>query len=110
MRSARSYGGPGDAIYHKPKRCRMEGSRIWRMCFRWLRKDEGQGLTEYALILFAVALAVIATLTLLGGNVTDSLNDAADSFSSRGGGGQGPPAGRGPPPGRGAPAGRGAGR
>ncbi len=70
--------------------------------FRGLRKDEGQGLTGYALIIALVALAVIAALALLGENLTDSLSDSTDSLSGRGG--------RGPPPGRGAPAGRGGGR
>ena len=34
-----------------------------------LREKEGQGLVEYALILFLVAVAVVAGLTLFGGSV-----------------------------------------
>ena len=36
--------------------------RLWR-------KEEGQGLVEYALIIALVSIAVIAALTLLGGGV-----------------------------------------
>lgn len=45
-----------------------------------LKREEGQGLVEYALIIFLVAIAVITALTLLGtqvstifGNITTSL-------------------------------------
>ncbi len=62
--------------------------------FRGLRKDEGQGLTGYALIIALVALAVIAALALLGENLTDSLSDSTDSLSGRGG--RGPPQDEGP--------------
>lgn len=33
--------------------------------------EEGQGLVEYALILALVAVVVIATLTLIGGNIKE---------------------------------------
>lgn len=49
----------------------------------FLKRDEGQGLVEYALVLVLVAVVVIAILTLLGpqiGNVfsriTNGLNGA----------------------------------
>ncbi|NPV07434.1 MAG: Flp family type IVb pilin [Anaerolineae bacterium] len=51
---------------------------------RPFRRQEGQGLVEYALILVLVALVVIAALILLGnriggvfGTVNDSLDPAA---------------------------------
>ena len=34
-----------------------------------LRKDKGQGLTEYALIIALVAIVAVAALTLLGGQI-----------------------------------------
>ncbi len=37
--------------------------------FAKLRKEEGQGLVEYALILFLIAIVVIGALTTLGLNV-----------------------------------------
>ncbi|MEJ5241067.1 MAG: Flp family type IVb pilin [Anaerolineales bacterium] len=42
------------------------------------RKEKGQGLVEYALILVLVAIVVIAVLTFLGpiiGNVFSRVND-----------------------------------
>ena len=33
---------------------------------RWLVREEGQGLVEYGLIIFLVAIVVIAILVLLG--------------------------------------------
>jgi len=38
-----------------------------KACRRFLRGEEGQGMVEYGLIIALVALAVIATLILLGG-------------------------------------------
>jgi pilus assembly protein Flp/PilA len=46
---------------------------------RCLREENGQGLTEYALILALIAIIAIAALTLLGGNVTDVLSTVAAS-------------------------------
>ena len=46
-----------------------------------LRRQEGQGLVEYALILVLVALVLIAALVLLGGrlqNVFGSINTQLD--------------------------------
>jgi pilus assembly protein Flp/PilA len=42
-------------------------------------EEEGQGLTEYALILALIAVIAIAALTLLGGSVTDELSTVASS-------------------------------
>ncbi len=42
--------------------------------------EDGQGLTEYALILALIAVVAIAALTLLGGKVTDVLNTIASSL------------------------------
>jgi pilus assembly protein Flp/PilA len=46
---------------------------------RRLMEEDGQGLTEYALILALIAIVAIAALTLLGGNVTDVLSTVANS-------------------------------
>ena len=44
-----------------------------------IRADNGQGLTEYALLMLMVAMVVIAILTLFGGALTNAfttiLND-----------------------------------
>lgn len=38
---------------------------------------DGQGYAEYALILASVAIAAIAALSTLGGNITSALNNVA---------------------------------
>ena len=46
--------------------------------FNWLKvelqKEEGQGLVEYALIIVLVAVAVIATLSVLAGGVQSAFS------------------------------------
>jgi Flp pilus assembly pilin Flp len=42
-----------------------------------LRREEGQGLTEYALILVFVSVVAIVALKLLGNNITSVLNEVA---------------------------------
>jgi pilus assembly protein Flp/PilA len=42
--------------------------------------EEGQGLTEYALILALIAIVAIAALTLLGGKITSALSTVANSI------------------------------
>jgi pilus assembly protein Flp/PilA len=52
------------------------------------KKEKGQGLVEYALILVLVAIVVIAVLMLLGpiiGNVFSTVNDSLSSVSGGGG-------------------------
>ena len=51
----------------------------------FLKKEKGQGLVEYALILVLVAIVVIAVLMLLGpiiGNVFSTINSSLVSFGS----------------------------
>lgn len=50
------------------------------MLARVFDEEEGQGLTEYALILALIAVIAIAALTLLGGKVTSVLSTAANSI------------------------------
>lgn len=45
-----------------------------------LRRDEGQALVEYALILFLIALVSIAVLSVLGAKVTSVLQSVVDGF------------------------------
>ena len=47
---------------------------------RAFEDEDGQGLTEYALILALIAVIAIAALTFLGGQVTDTLSTAANSL------------------------------
>ena len=50
------------------------------MFARAMDEEEGQGLTEYALILALIAVIAIAALTFLGGQVTKTLSTAANSL------------------------------
>jgi pilus assembly protein Flp/PilA len=45
-----------------------------------LRRDEGQALVEYALILFLISVVSIAVLTALGGKVKTTLQSVVDSM------------------------------
>ena len=47
--------------------------------------ESGQGLVEYALILFLVALAVILALRLIGARTANVLNNVADSLDNSSG-------------------------
>lgn len=44
-----------------------------------LRGEEGQGMVEYGLIIALVAIAVIATLILLGGNLNNLFTSVANA-------------------------------
>jgi pilus assembly protein Flp/PilA len=44
---------------------------------RALRNEEGQGLAEYALILFLVAIVAVLALTFLGVSITSILSSVA---------------------------------
>jgi len=48
---------------------------------RAMSEEEGQGLTEYALILALIAIIAIAALELLGGKVTSALSTVATSMT-----------------------------
>jgi Flp pilus assembly pilin Flp len=45
-----------------------------------IRREEGQGLAEYALILFFIAVVAVASLTLLGGKISLLLSEVATSL------------------------------
>ncbi len=43
-------------------------------------REEGQTMAEYAVILTVIAVAVLAALTLLSGNISKVLNQIADTI------------------------------
>ncbi len=47
--------------------------------FSRLRRDEGQALVEYGLILALVAVVVVGVLVFLGHSVNNTLNTVANS-------------------------------
>lgn len=51
---------------------------------QWRQDQSGQALTEYALILAVIAIAVVAVMTLLGDQITDVFNSVLEAL---GGGG-----------------------
>lgn len=53
--------------------------------WRSLRRRDGQGLVEYALILVLVAIVVIGVLTLLGNSIRTAFQDIVNTL----GGGNG---------------------
>jgi pilus assembly protein Flp/PilA len=60
------------------------------------KKQKGQGLVEYALILVLVAVVVIAVLLVMGptiGNIFTKINSGVANQTGGGGGGNPPPAG-----------------
>lgn len=52
-----------------------------RLVTQELRREEGQGLTEYALILVFVAIVATAVLILLGGKISSVLSRVVGSFT-----------------------------
>jgi pilus assembly protein Flp/PilA len=45
------------------------------------KREEGQGLVEYALILVLVSIVAIGALTAIGANVTNVLQSVAQTLS-----------------------------
>jgi pilus assembly protein Flp/PilA len=48
------------------------------MTMRFLSRDEGQGLVEYALILVLVAIVVLVILALLGDVLAEFVNNVVE--------------------------------
>ncbi len=46
---------------------------MFKKILRAIRKDEGQGLAEYGLILSLIAASAVATLTALGTGINNTL-------------------------------------
>ena len=47
---------------------------------RVIHEEDGQGLTEYAMILALIAVLTLAALTFLGGSVSNEMGTAARSL------------------------------
>ncbi|MDB5056100.1 MAG: hypothetical protein JWM44_4150 [Bacilli bacterium] len=48
-----------------------------------LIEEKGQGMTEYGLVLGLIAVAVVATLVALRGEITQIFTDALNTVKSR---------------------------
>ena len=62
--------------FHKKEKA-MSVSRFFRNCSRFIRREEGQTLSEYALILVLIAVVAIVAIALLGNQITAVLNSIA---------------------------------
>lgn len=51
------------------------------------RREEGQGMAEYAVILAVIAVVVAGVLVLLAGGIKEALNDVKAIFDNPTGGG-----------------------
>ena len=47
----------------------------------WMRREEGQDLTEYALIIALIVIACVAAVTLLGTNISGVMDNVATTLS-----------------------------
>ena len=57
---------------------------LWMQIRSWLRREEGQDLSEYALLLFLIVIAAVAAVTLLGSTISGVLQDVADALGFTG--------------------------
>ena len=49
--------------------------------WNWMRTEEGQDLTEYALIIALIVIACVAAVTLLGENISSVMNAVATTLA-----------------------------
>ena len=54
---------------------------------RTLKREDGQDLAEYALLIALIALLVIAVVALLGGQIKNVFNSITSGFAANGVGG-----------------------
>jgi len=52
-----------------------------RRYLNFIRREEGQGLAEYALILSLIAVVTVAALTAMGTSITNLLNSIASRLA-----------------------------
>lgn len=55
----------------------------WEMAKVYLKRQEGQGMVEYGLILALVAVVVIGALTLMGDNLKGMFNSTAGKIPAQ---------------------------
>ena len=53
---------------------------LWLKVRAWLRREEGQDLSEYALLLFLIVIAAVAAVTLLGGTISNVLDQVSSAL------------------------------
>jgi Flp pilus assembly pilin Flp len=55
-------------------------NRVFIQLAAHMQREEGQTLVEYALIVTFIAIACVAAMTLLGGNISTKLQSIAGSL------------------------------
>jgi pilus assembly protein Flp/PilA len=50
--------------------------------FNFLKKEDGQGMVEYGLIIGLIAVIVVAALVLLGPKIADLFNNIGNTIDS----------------------------
>ena len=51
------------------------------MLWAWMSREEGQDLTEYALIIALIVIAAVVAVTLLGTNISTVLDKVATTLA-----------------------------
>ncbi len=55
---------------------------LWSTLWSWLRREEGQDLTEYALIIGLIVVLAVAAVTLMGQSISSILSSIASTLDS----------------------------
>jgi pilus assembly protein Flp/PilA len=58
----------------------MSSSKFFRNWIQAVRSEEGQTLSEYALILVLIAVVAIVAITLLGNQISSVINSIAGAL------------------------------
>ncbi len=58
----------------------MSRSKFFRSLIKSVRREEGQTLSEYALILVLIAVVAIVAITLLGNQISAVINSIANAL------------------------------
>lgn len=54
--------------------------RAWIKMQQWSRKEEGQGMVEYGLIIALIAVVAVVALTSVGGNIKNLFTNVANGL------------------------------
>lgn len=54
---------------------------LWHMMWSWLRREEGQDLTEYALLIALIVIVCILAVTFLGETISTVMSTVAQALA-----------------------------
>jgi len=55
---------------------------LWLQIKSWLRREEGQDLTEYALLIALIVIIAIIAIAFLGTSISSVLSEIASTLAS----------------------------